>query len=273
MIARPARLRTLTRGIRAFLPWHGHPRGRRSIETVSRVDDDKVLSVGESISSPVRVCFAVAGAHNQPTTAMSVQLHTRHCEALAELLPVLLCGEESAALAFGGYAGSAALQAASRKEFCVIQSDEERHTAWLQRLKLALPAPRVDPGLVKQVRRFFAAVCEPQLGRHLARIAALDSAACVVLGALRRRRGPIGSDRTLSNLFARIHRDEVRHVAIAHNYAKLLCDASDLRALAVDTRESLTRLLAFRADALEQLGVCPDALLQRLVKLPGNLFL
>ena len=74
-------------------------------------------------------------------------------------------------------------------------------------------------------------------------------------------------------LFAQIHRDEARHVAIAHNYAKLLCDASDLRALAVDTRESLTRLLAFRADALEQLGVCPDALLLRLVKLPRNLFL
>jgi hypothetical protein len=74
-------------------------------------------------------------------------------------------------------------------------------------------------------------------------------------------------------LFALIHRDEVRHVAIAHNYAKLLCDASDLRTLAVDTRESLSRLLARRGDALEELGVCPDALLRRLVKLPRNLFL
>lgn len=205
-------------------------------------------------------------------TAISVRLHTRHCEALAELLPVLLCGEESAVLTFGGYIGSAALQAAARQEFCAIQSDEERHVTWLQRLKLALPAPRSNPGLLKEVRRFFAAVREPQLGRHLARIAALDSAACVVLGALRRRGAAIGTDRTLSQLFAQIHRDEVRHVASAHYYARLLCEAADLRALAVDTREGLTRLLARRADALEQLGVCPDGLLRRLVKLPGNLF-
>jgi hypothetical protein len=246
---------------------------RVPIETASHIVDDKPLSVDEGISSPIqRGCFAMAGARRQPMTAMSVRLDTRQCEALAELLPVLLCGEESAVLAFGGYVGSAALQAAARKEFCAIQSDEERHTTWLQRLKLGLPAPRSDPGLLKQVRRFFAAVREPQLGRHLGRIAALDSAACLVLGALRRRRGAIWMDRTLSNLFGQIHRDEVRHVAIAHNYAKLLCDATDLRTLAVDTRESLTRLLARRGDALEQLGVCPDALLRRLVKLPRNLF-
>jgi hypothetical protein len=203
---------------------------------------------------------------------MKVQLDTRHCEALAELLPVLLCGEESAVLTFGGYVGSAQLQAAARKEFCRIQSDEERHTTWLQRLKLALPAARSDPGLLRQVRRFLAAVREPQLGPHLARIAALDSAACVVLGALRRRGGAIRTDRTLSNLFAQIHRDEVRHVAIAHHYARLLCDPADLRSLAADTRAGLTRLLARRADALEQLEVCPDALLQRLMNLPRKLF-
>ena len=246
---------------------------RVHVETASQIDDDEPLSVDASISSSVqRGCFAMAGARSQPMTAMRVRLDTRHCEALAELLPVLLCGEESAVLAFGGYVGSAALQAAARKEFSAIQSDEERHTTWLRRLKLGLPAPRPDQDLLRQVRRFFAAVREPQLGRHLGRIAALDSAACLVLGALRRRRGAIWMDRTLSNLFALIHRDEVRHVGIAHNYAKLLCDASDLRTLAVDTRESLTRLLVRRGDALEELGVCPDALLRRLVKLPRNLF-
>jgi hypothetical protein len=226
----------------------------------------------ESIASPVRhACFAVTGARSRPMT-MKVQLGTRHCEALAELLPVLLCGEESAVLTFGGYVGSAQLQVAARREFCAIQSDEERHTTWLQRLKLALPAARSDPGLLRQVRRFFAAVREPQLGPHLARIAALDSAACVVLGALRRRGSAIRTDRTLANMFAQIHQDEVRHVAIAHHYARLLCDAADLRSLAADTRAGLTSLLARRADALEQLEVCPDALLQRLMKLPRKLF-
>jgi hypothetical protein len=206
-------------------------------------------------------------------TAMNVRLETRHSEALAQLLPVLLCGEESAVLAFGGCARSAAADAAARRDLSAIQSDEERHTTWLRRLKLALPAPRSDPGLLKEVRRFFAAVREPQLGRHLARIAALDSAACVVIGTLRRRGGAIGTDRALSDLFMRIHKDEVRHVAIAHSYAKLFCGAADLRTLAVETREGLARLLARRADALEQIGVCPDALLQRLGKMPRNLFL
>ena len=246
------------------LCWHANCYSIAVIADPARID--------KSISLPVQhACFAVTGGCNRQMT-MKLQLSARHCEALAELLPVLLCGEESAVLAFGGYVGSAQLQAAARKEFYAIQTDEERHATWLQRLKLALPAARADAGLLRQVRRFFATMREPQLGAHLARIAALDSAACVVLGALRRRGGAIRTDRTLSNLFALIHRDEVRHVAIAHRYARLMCDAGDLRSLAADTRAGLCRLLARRADALEQLEVCPDALLQRLVKLPRNLF-
>jgi hypothetical protein len=209
---------------------------------------------------------------SRSVTTPSVQLHTRHAEALAELLPLLLCGEESAALAFGRHAGSALLHATARYELGCIRSDEERHAGWLQRLRLSLPAPRPDARLWKQIRRFYISVHEPEPGRHLARIAALDSAACLLLGALRRHRGPLDADITLSSLFAHIHRDEVRHVTVARRYARLLSGALDLRSIAADTRERLKQLLALRADALEGLGICPDAAWRRLGAVPRNLF-
>ncbi len=217
-------------------------------------------------------CFLTSADRGRWLRAFDVRLGARAAEALAELLPLLLCGEESAALAFGRYAGSAALHAAARDQLDRIRADEERHATWLQRLKLGLPAPRPDKHLVRQIRHFYVSIREPELGAHLARIAALDSAVCVLLGALRRRCNPIGADAALAGLFARIHRDEARHVTIARNYARLLGGGCDLLGLALETRQRLTRLLARRADAFEQLGVCPDTTLRRLSAVSHNLF-
>lgn len=217
-------------------------------------------------------CFRVFNTHTGSVTGLSVHLTTRHAEALAELLPLLLCGEESAALAFARHAGSAALPAGVRADLDRIRSDEERHALWLQQLTLGLPAPRHDARLRLEIRRFYNGIHERDPGRHLARIAALDSAVCALLGVLRRRGGAIATEVTLSGLFAQIHRDEARHAAVAGRHAHALAGSLDVRSAAVDTRESLRHLLAPRAGALERLGVCPDAMLRRLTTLPQRLF-
>jgi hypothetical protein len=45
-----------------------------------------------------------------------------------------------------------------------------------------------------------------------------------------------------------------------------------LRWLAIDTRERLARLIALRAVAFDQVGVCPDRLSRRLLRVPRRLF-
>lgn len=248
--------------------------GHLHIDIAAQAGREVALPAGERPATPVGpACFSAPNTAGRCATALSVRLETQHAEALAELLPLLLCGEESAALAFGSYAGSAALHAMARDELGRIQSDEESHAEWLQRLRLGLPAPRPDARLSRQIRRFYISVREPELGPHLARIAALDSAACLLFGALRRRRGPLDADIALSSLFAHIHRDEVRHVTVARRYARLLsASALYLHGIAVDTRQRLTQLLALRADALEALGICPNLTVRRLLAVPRNLF-
>jgi hypothetical protein len=113
---------------------------------------------------------------------MSVRLSARHSEALAELLPLLLCGEESAVLTFGLHAQSASLAPAARLEFRGIQIDEARHAKWLQLLRVTLPPPRPDSRLRVQLRHFYVRMGDPDLGGHLARIAAQRGDAFELLG-------------------------------------------------------------------------------------------
>ena len=241
-------------------------------EVARNVGRDAAFAAARSATRVKPACFSLSDTRELWVTTLNVRIAARHAEALAELLPLVLCGEESAALAFGHYAGSTALHAAARKELDHIRSDEERHARWLQRLKLGLPAPRQDAWLAQQLRRFYSGMCEPEPGRHLARIAALDSAVCTLLGVLRRRHGPIAADAALSCLFAHIHRDEARHAAVASRHAGRIANGTDLRGIAFQTRASLTQLLAKRADALEQLGLCPDTMMRRLGSVPRRLF-
>jgi hypothetical protein len=202
---------------------------------------------------------------------LDVRLRTRHAEALAQLMPLLLCGEESAALAFTQFAELAVLDGNARAQLSRMRFEEERHEVWLTRLRLGLPAPKPERGLQRIVRHFFLAIREPEVGAHLGRIASLDSAVCVILGALRHPRCALAADADLRRLLTRIHFEEAGHSRTASYYARIF-GASDLRWLAIDTRERLTRLLALRAVAFDQVGVCPDRLSRRLLQVPRRLF-
>jgi hypothetical protein len=89
-----------------------------------------------------------------------------------------------------------------------MRIEEERHVVWLTRLRLGLAAPRPDTGLRRTVRHFFLAIREPELGAHLGRIAALDSAVCVILGAMRHPRCALVADADLRQLLINIAQSE-----------------------------------------------------------------
>jgi hypothetical protein len=201
-----------------------------------------------------------------------VRLSSRHAEALAELLPFLLCGEESAVVAFGHYSQSTLLRPEARREFALIQTDELRHASWLRCLRLTLPPPYPHTRLRRELRRFFTRIGSPDIGHHFAHIAALDSAVCVILGALRQRHRPVARDSALSALFAHIHRDEAKHVAIARRYARQLHGPVELHSWASEIRSQLTAILAERAGAFEALEVCPDRLFPLLRAVTPRLF-
>ena len=217
-------------------------------------------------------CFDVPAALGAAAPPLPVRLGARHSEALSELLPLLLCGEESAVLSFARYASSARLGASGRRDFQGIQADEAMHARCLQRLRASLPAPRSDVRQRTRLRRFYTRMSDLDLGHHLASIAALDSAVCIILGALRRQRGPIAEDVAVRRLFERIHRDEARHVTIAGRHAAVLGIPQDLYRIAMDTRDQLAAMLSERAEAFESLGICPDRLIHRVRSIPRNLF-
>jgi hypothetical protein len=200
---------------------------------------------------PASTCFT--RQHGEVVAAAcSLQLSDRDCAALAELLPVLICGEESAGLVFAKLSQAPSLLTA-HNELAAIERDEHQHARLLMQLRRSLPTSRTDIALSRATRWFFLRMRERDLGRHFARIAALDSAVCILLGALRRRGTSIASEPFLAPLFARIHRDEARHVAVSRRHARNLLGTSQAHVIAVDTRAQLIDLLTLRTTELEQL--------------------
>lgn len=174
-------------------------------------------------------------------------------------------------LAFAQHAQSPNWGTRAREEFTRIEVDETRHADWLIRLQNNLPAPEADLQLRRRVKHFFMGLATPDLGIHLGHVAALDSAACLILGRLRRT-GACKPDSPVTRVFESIHRDEARHVAIVRSYAAELSSTRELLACATKTREQLTAILSARALALEILGICPDSLFRQLRSLPRRLF-
>jgi len=216
-------------------------------------------------------CFRTGVARAAPLRIFCVRLRSESAEALAEALPLLLCGEESAALTFGQFAEIDSLSAADRGRLSEIRADEVRHEIWLNRLRAGLPAPRANSRRSREIRRFYLNLRDSRIGMHLARIAALDSAVCVILGMLRRRRGALARDAPLCELFAHIHRDEARHAQIGADFARQRESAHGVYVTARAARAQLIPLLLARGDALERLAICPDRLIRRLNHLPRQL--
>jgi hypothetical protein len=153
-------------------------------------------------------CFAVPRLADRLPPLDPLKLTATRAEAAAALLPMLMCDEESAILT------SEALSvkhADAGRALARIAQEEQLHELLLRRLKAVLPVS-ADTTLRRATRRFFVQVAERDTGLHCARIAALDSAVCSLLGALRARGSPFAKEPSISAILTRIHRDEARHV-------------------------------------------------------------
>jgi hypothetical protein len=223
-------------------------------------------------STPTPVCFGRA------SRALTIQpfeidgtLSARHQEGLAALLPILGCGEEAATLAFGGLAEAVEDDPAGRAALASIAKDEDRHDRLILSLRAGLPPPPDQREILRRARRFHIDLGRGGTAFRLARIAALDSAVCTVLGRLLHRNAALACAPMVHGALSAIWRDEAHHVAVSRRLALARADGTILRPLASQAREALADILLLDGSALDSLDVDPMRLARDVRRLPVGL--
>lgn len=218
-----------------------------------------------------RQCFVVARRIAPLPLPPPLDLPDRAAEALARLLPVLGCGEE-AAVAFDGLA---AVQPDSDKAaadlLLTIAAEERIHDALLWQLRAGLPDPAPGEYMLAATQQLHLALSEDGPVQHFARIAALDSALCLVLGRMLRQGTPISQDRISAPVLRRIQQDEARHVRVSRMMVHRAGVDPMLRGVAASARVALADLLALAAAEFEALAVDPAWLDCAVRRLPDGL--
>jgi hypothetical protein len=218
-------------------------------------------------------CF---GKSKQSTQQMRlavwrVSLDNKAVQALANLLPLLGCGEEAATVAFYRLANQDAFAQSTQTALRFIGDEEHVHDALLSDLASALPTAENDIEIRRTARRFHMSLAKGGPVLHLARIAAIDGAVCMMLSRLIAPHARLSDDAAVANLFRRIRNDEARHVAVARGIALSTPDRASLREAGANARSALAMLIAPGADAFDQLGVDPDRLMRDVAQLPNGL--
>ena len=174
--------------------------------------------------------------------------------ALAQALPFLRCGEESAVHAFGRRLMHSA-DPAEQLTLANITADEQRHANWLAALAAALPT--AHGGLdAEPSARFFRSLLTRDKALHFARIAALDLAVCGLLRPLVASGSVLASAPQVVEGLRSIRRDEARHVRVARGCAQRLgWSARAQHTLDGTMRDELAVLLAPMHTSLLRLGI------------------
>ena len=183
--------------------------------------------------------------------------------ALGQLLPGLLCGEESAFQVFWreGHASSRVQMNQSKALANQIALEELEHERLLQDLRGCCPVPSNLASTLVRTRRFFVRMASRDPALHFAKVAALDSTVCIILSTLVK---PLSRATALIEIFNRIRSDEARHVRFSrrHSY-ELGANASLLANTAVRIRSELVALLHPLGNSFEALGLDADHLFRR----------
>jgi rubrerythrin len=212
-----------------------------------------VAGTGASVNGRAGLCFSrLRNDSGVALEALSTQdLPAKVAQALADTLPFLLCGEESAVHAFGRrFAGRTGRQAALKE----IVEDELHHAAWLEALAARLPAPSSAPD-AGRMAGFFRNLLTRDPARHFAQIAALDLAVCDLMRPMVAPDSVLAGAPALVAGLRAIRKDEARHVRVARDCARELgFDIAQQRALANALQIALGELLATVRGSLECLG-------------------
>ena len=218
-----------------------------------------------------QICFRLADAVPAASLPGPLRLGDAQAEALSELLQVFACGEESAALAFARL-GDSPLEDVARHALTRVAEEELIHERLLRGLRGALPAPAPDRELRRALLCFYHGIAQADIGLHLASIAALDSAVCLILAALLEPDRVLAQELVASAIFRRIHRDEAGHVRLSRRIATELVQGDAIGVVAENARLGLVGVLARRGAAFDSLGIDAERLFARIARVPNGLF-
>ena len=195
-------------------------------------------------------------------------LSPRHEEALARLIPLLLCGEQSAIHVFSEEIerlhGSPWSNSVSLLK--VIETDEYTHEQSLQTVSSVLMEP-VDLNSIKRKARHFYLGLGTTSGmvEHFARISELDTCVCIIMNSI--THSDLGKRHLITKLFERIKQDEARHVNVCRkHYSHLGGDHILLKQGRSSVSSKLVSMLKTEANSFEMLGIDPDALFYKLTR-------
>ena len=218
-----------------------------------------------------QICFRLADAVPAVSLPQPLRLRDAQAEALSELLQVFACGEESASVAFARL-GASSFEEAARCALARVAEEELIHERLLRGLRNALPAPAPDRELRRALLRFYHGIAQPDIGLHLASIAALDSGICMILAMLLQPHRILAQDPAVATVLRRIQCDEARHVRLSRHLAAQMANGDTIGAVAENARLGLVSVLARRGAAFESLGVSAERLFARIARTPDGLF-
>jgi hypothetical protein len=139
-------------------------------------------------------------------------------QALANLMPLLICGEETAVLVFDDLAEALKnkLRDPLIQDLKSITLDEIRHSDDLEELREHLP-DTLDRRAVYRVAVFLKVLKSDDPINQLALLASLDAAVCQLLSTLLRAGTPLSNCSQVAHILRRIQLDEARHVRITRD--------------------------------------------------------
>jgi len=204
---------------------------------------------------------------NQQIADGDFKINSRHNEAMARLMPFLLCGEQSAIQVFGSEVerlrGGSWSKSINLLES--IESDEYAHEQALRNLSSLLMKPDDIDGLKRKARHFYMKLGRTTgMAEHFARVAQLDACVCIIMNEI--AKSDLGKNNLAAQLLDRIKKDEARHVGVSRkHYHYLGGDEEMLKRNKSEISNKLVSLLSTEAESFESLGVDSDILFRKLV--------
>ncbi len=205
--------------------------------------------------------------------------------ALAKLIPLLLCGEQSAVHIFNQESMRLYQNVIANNDqqaqldytqalttLANIEADERYHEQALQHILAALPADKEQHKIKRQAQLFYTQIAHntATLAEHFQMIAKLDRCVCILMDAVSKS-SLQGTE--LAKLFELIKKDEAKHVGFARKHS-LLLQSHDAKAateqLSFDVQSRLVSLLKTHSATFEHLQIDSQALFERLLYQPFN---
>ena len=157
----------------------------------------EMLDNGNSLDLAVR---ALEGEDFTPTG-----MNTKEAEALANLLPFLLCGEESAVHVFfrEGRRIRKKAESAAQDLMWQIAGEEKVHEHMISLLQSKIPPSSDMEAIRRRSHDFFVNMSSKEPALHFARVAGLDSGVCKIMAALCAARRPKYTPRATSSRASR----------------------------------------------------------------------